>query len=197
MAQDRRWGGNEGYRLREKLAAWAAQIGPKLNPYPVMPEGVTDRAADVWESLLAIADAVGENVSVVSVSGKAMNIGSWPQMARVSCVSLVSVSQGEAPSLGVRLLMDLKTVFSDREAMFTGEVLVALANLDESPWGDLKGKPLDARRLANLLRPYEIVSKSVRVEDKILKGYAATDLFDAWTRYIPMKSTLVTTGVSC
>ena len=37
---------------------------------PVMPDGITDRPADVWEPLLAVADAAG---------------GDWPQTGRFAC----------------------------------------------------------------------------------------------------------------
>lgn len=63
----------EGYAIRDRLAAWAADVSTSLNPYPVMPEGICDRPADVWEALLSVADAAG---------------GSWPNRARVSAVTL-------------------------------------------------------------------------------------------------------------
>ena len=120
----------EGYVLRDRLAAWATQIRPLLTAYPAMPDGITDRNADVWEALLTVADAAG---------------GTWPERARVSAVSLVSDARGGKRSLGVRLLGDLHVVFGDRESMWTEEILSDLLILEESPWGDLKGKPLDAR----------------------------------------------------
>jgi hypothetical protein len=159
----------EGYQLRDRLAAWATQIRTTLDTYPPMPSGITDRNADVWESLLSVADAVG---------------GPWPDRARVSAVSLVSDALVGQPSLGLRLLGDLRTVFGDRDAMWTVEILVALVDLEESPWGDLKGKPLDARRLAHLLRPYGVVSKQVRLGEKSQKGYTKDNLWDSWSRYL-------------
>jgi hypothetical protein len=62
-----------------------------------MPDGVTDRAADVWEPLLAIADAAGED---------------WPKLAREACTELVTAAKTtDSGSLGVRLLADLRAVF--------------------------------------------------------------------------------------
>jgi hypothetical protein len=57
--------------------------------------------------------------------------------------------------------------------------------LDEAPWGDLKGKSLDARRLGNLLKSYGVSSTTVRIGDATPKGYRAEDLHDPWTRYLP------------
>lgn len=158
----------EGNRLRERLVAWAATLHRPL-PYPNMPEGVTDRPADVWEALLSVADIVG---------------GEWPNRARVAAVALVADAMGDRGSLGVRLLADLRTIFGESPAMATATILKALIELDEAPWGDLKGKPIDSRKLANFLRPYEVTSKNVRVGTDIVKGYAADDLFDPWQRYL-------------
>ena len=59
---------------------------------------------------------------------------------------------------------------------------------EESPWGDLRGKPLDARGLAYRLRKYDARPITITVagpEEKRLKGYVRADLADAWTRYLP------------
>jgi hypothetical protein len=57
--------------------------------------------------------------------------------------------------------------------------------MEEAPWGDLKGKPLDPRRLSNLLKPYGIQSKKVRIGEKTAQGYQRTCFWDAWSRYLP------------
>jgi Protein of unknown function (DUF3631) len=134
-----------------------------------MPNGIVDRNADVWEALLMIADAAG---------------GDWPERARVSAVTLVTAAIAATPSLGVRLLADLRTVFSENPVMSTHSIIDALIKLDESPWGDLRGKPLDARRLSNLLKPYGVERTTVRAGYEVAKGYRREDLHDAWTRYL-------------
>ena len=98
--------------------------------------------------------------------------------ACIGCFACFGCLRG-APSLGLRLLGDLRTVFGDRDAMWTVEILLSLVDLEESPWGDLKGKPLDARRLAHLLRPYGVVSKQVRLGEKSQKGYTKDNLWDS------------------
>jgi hypothetical protein len=64
-------------------------------------------------------------------------------------------------------------------------VLERLCRLDESPWEDLRGKRLDARTLANLLRPYAIKPKVIRVGEATPRGYERADFQDAWRRYLP------------
>ena len=55
--------------------------------------------------------------------------------------------------------------------------------LEESPWGDMRGKELDPRRLANLLKQYGIKSETIRIGESTPKGYTRESLYDAWTRY--------------
>ena len=69
--------------------------------------------------------------------------------------------------------------------MSTEQILEALHAIDEAPWDDLYGKPLNPRGLAQRLRRYEVSSTSVRVGDWTGKGYRKEDLHDAWARYLP------------
>ena len=89
---------DEGHELRGRLAGWAAAKGKILYAArPAMPAGIEDRNADVWEALFAIADAAG---------------GDWPKLAREAAVALIAAGREEEPSLGIRLLADLRTVTS-------------------------------------------------------------------------------------
>lgn len=159
--------------LRDRLAEWAASVRTEVtDAWPTMPTGIEDRPADVWEPLLAVADAAGAH---------------WPATARAACVALCADAQANSASLGVRLLDDLRAVFGDATAKSTASILDALVKIDESPWADLRGKPLDARGLASRLRQYGIRSTKVHVpgDAKKLQGYRAEDLYDAWLRYTP------------
>jgi hypothetical protein len=163
---------DDGHALRARLAGWAAAKAKILYAArPAMPVGIEDRNADVWEALFAIADAAG---------------GDWPTKAREAAVALIATTREEEPSLGIRLLADLRTVFGEAEALFTKTILGALHDIEESPWKDLRGdKSLDARGLALRLRQYGIKSKQVREGKQTSKGYARVDLVDAWARYLP------------
>ena len=129
-----------------------------------------DRDADVWEPLIAVADAVG---------------GSWPDRARAAAVALVAESKEVESSLGIRLLADVRKVFGSADQMTSREIIRDLLDLEEAPWGDLKGKPLDERGLANRLRAYGVKSKTIRLGTATAKGYRREDLHDVWLRYLP------------
>jgi hypothetical protein len=95
--------------------------------------------------------------------------------------------EGE-PSLGVRLLADIQTVFGTADKMSTDAILRALIEMKEAPWGDLKGKPLKDRGLAYRLKQYGIKSETIRIGEATLKGYKRTAFHDAWLRYVPSAS---------
>ncbi len=164
----------EGNALRNRLAAWAESVEEDLMDYwPVMPDGVEDRNADVWEALLSVAD---------------MADGDWHKFAREACIEMVADARETSPSLGIKLLQDLKTVFGEREQMSSHDILFALYDIEESPWASLRGSPLDARGLAYRLRGYNISPKTIRVGNATPKGYLATDLYDSWERYVPKQN---------
>lgn len=172
QAYRRRVHASDGHRIRDRLAAWARTVEATVSDaWPEMPAGIEDRDADIWEPLLAVADAAG---------------GEWPGRARCSAVALVAASKESTPSLGVRLLADLRLVFGDKAAMSTEDIVTALNGLEEAPWSEIvSGKPLNALGLAQRLRQFSISSKNIRNGDKVCKGYSAEDLSDAWARYLP------------
>jgi Protein of unknown function (DUF3631) len=171
----------EGEGLRVLLADWCASVAEKIgDQWPDMPAGVHDRPADVWEPLLVVADLAG---------------GRWPELARAACVAFVDGSREDVASLGVRLLGDLRDIFGEHEVVSTETILGKLHALEEAPWGDWYGKPLDSRGLAKLLKPYGICSTKVRIGEASVRGYRRDDLWDAWSRYLaPPSGTSGTSG---
>jgi hypothetical protein len=160
-----------GEALRRRLAGWAATIlDEATEARPEMPAGVDDRDADIWEPLLAVADIAG---------------GDWPKRARAAAVALVAVAREVEPSLNIRLLADLRTVFGDEEQMTTKRILAELCLLEDAPWNDLRGKPITDNQLARRLRQYGVKSRNVRIGDAVPKGYLRADLYDVWRRYLP------------
>jgi hypothetical protein len=170
----------QGHVLRDRLAEWATTVHDQVAAaWPEMPDGVSDRPADVWEPLLAVADAAG---------------GDWPERARTACLELVHAAhETNEASLGIRLLTDLRDkVYCGADRMPTAVILECLLRLDDAPWTDLDNdKPLTSRGLAKLLSQYvtadnqPIKSRTFRTASGTPKGYYAEDLADAWARYCP------------
>jgi hypothetical protein len=103
----------------------------------------------------------------------------------------------------VRLLVDLRATFGDRDAMHSLDIVATLVAMDEAPWADLRGKPIDQRRLAKLLSKYGVRSDDVRIGSKVAKGYKREWLHDAWARYLgpspvsPPESATCATAATC
>jgi Protein of unknown function (DUF3631) len=160
-------------QLRDWLAIWIeGNVDHLLETFPDMPAGIVDRAADVWEPLIAIADLAG---------------GDWPARARDAAVTLNRARVERDSSLGVQLLRDCRIIFTARnvDRLTTETLLEHLKNLDESPWGDLRGKPLDARGLARRLKKYGVHPGKHRFGEVTARGYLAEEFHDAWARYLP------------
>jgi hypothetical protein len=178
----RRIHAKEGEEIRDQLALWAEdKLSSVIDAWPEMPEGVTDRDADVWEALITVADVAG---------------GHWPERARTAAVTLVKEGKDSSPSLGVRLLSDLRDVFGDADKLPTDTVLRKLHAIDEAPWGDMRGKPLNDIGLAKRLKGYGIKPKLVRIGEGVSRGYARQDFHDAWKRYLPPLAAKAVTPVT-
>jgi hypothetical protein len=165
---------SEAEPLCDALSTWGAMAADELaDAWPEMPSGLADRAADVWAPLISIADMAG---------------GEWPERARAAAVALNEDRVAVDVSLGVRLLGDLRDLFDEKgDQLPTKDILEHLNALEDAPWGDLRGKPLDARGLARRLRKFGVVSATIRHGDETPKGYKREDLYDAFKRYLPPK----------
>ena len=169
--------------IHDELDVWATGAIPLLiDAEPDLPEELSDRAADVWEPLLAIADLAG---------------GDWPERARAAALALSAAVNIDDASLGIMVLRDIKSIFdaAGKDTMATAELVPALVAMEESPWGDLRGKSIDNRRLARELRQYGIRPRDLKIPDsdnKVQKGYRREDFVDAWDRYIPANATSAT-----
>jgi Protein of unknown function (DUF3631) len=161
-------------QLRKRLAALTDVVaGTLADAHPDLPAELDDRAWDGVEPLLAIADLAG---------------GGWPITSRAACVELYGGREIDDESSGVRLLADVRDVFEDRDTdrLATAGLLDGLHRVDEAPWGDWYGKPLSARSLAKMLRPYGVHSRTVRLDDGTTpKGYLREQFDEPWGRYTP------------
>lgn len=176
----RRWRRREAepvaVELREKIEEWIDQVHPGLaEARPALPDALSDRMQEGCEPLVAIAEALGHG-----------------DAARAALVELLATDRlDDQESIRLRLLADIRTIFEDRErtkrvrGIHTSTLLGALMKIEESPWSHLHGREIEARDLANLLRPYGVRPESIRLGEKVQKGYRRDKLADAWERYLP------------
>jgi hypothetical protein len=122
------------------VATWAlAHLSALRGREPRLPEALNDRAQDVWEPLLAIADEAG---------------GDWPTLARKAALAL-SVETNDDEDISVQLLTDCRTVFEDAdnpETMPSKAVVEALVAIEDRPWSSWSGgRPITQAKIARVL----------------------------------------------
>ncbi|PWU13608.1 MAG: hypothetical protein C5B50_18955 [Verrucomicrobia bacterium] len=158
--------------LRRRCARFAADHARAIRAAkPKIPVDLNDRAADVWDPLLALADVAG---------------GRWPALARDAATALSAMAQESSP-IGA-LLWDVLRAFSyyKAERLFSRNIIYFLGLLKERPWHEAMGsKKLNELWLAHQLRPYGIHPKTLRAAEMRAKGYERLDLLEVWLRYVP------------
>ena len=175
-----RWTGSKGealYRtlhvLGRGLARWVKDHGSALVACePTLPPELGNRAADNWFSLLAIADKLG---------------GDWPERARKAAKALSCQGITDSDSDGLQLLADIRDLFTDSgtDSLSSYDLCNQLTALEERSWGEWRyGKALSPSQLAKLLRPFGVRSRTIRLPERVLKGYQKADFHDAFTRYL-------------
>jgi putative DNA primase/helicase len=159
--------------LARGVARWVIDNRPLLRQCePAVPETLNDRAADNWSPLLTIAECIGQE---------------WGEKARKAAVVLSGNSETDTASEGVRLLGDIRELFHEKGCdRFGSEQLCDyLVDLEERPWAQWRhGKPVTPHQLAKLLRPYKVISRSIRVGERTGKGYHLDCFADAFDRYL-------------
>jgi hypothetical protein len=161
--------------LKAGIEAWVVEHLEELRlSEPDLPDELNDRAQDVCEPLLAIADLAGPEFAV---------------RARHALVTLMNAQQANSEeSIGVTLLAAIKAAFDldGVKQLSTDELIQRLSADPEAPWGQWHGQgKIDPRSLARLLKPFGVRSKSLGdPANRGKKGYMRFDFEDPWSRYL-------------
>ena len=129
-----------------------------------------NRTASNWQLMFAIADSLGEEVG-----------------ARARTIAQQIAGVTDMASAGVALLQDIKTMFeaSTLDHLTSKTIISNLTADTEKPWAEWqRGKPINEKGVASLLREYEIRSRNVGPEGAQAKGYRKADFRDVWERYL-------------
>jgi len=168
--------------LHQRLATWAAGAIAVLGAMDTeAPGALNDRAGEIWEPLLSIAELAG---------------GEWPQRARTAALTLHG-GERDTESDAVLLLAVCHDLFTTagKDRILTADLLRALVEREEGPWGQWWGREVAAAKtdeapngaagkLAGLLRPFGIIPRTIREGDRKGRGYVLSDFTDAFARYL-------------
>jgi len=172
----RREAREEAVPIREAMGRWAAaNLSTLRDARPELPDALDDRAQDLWEPLLAVADLAGAG---------------WAVAAWAAALALSTGAAREDESTRIRLLADCQRAFEERKSdrLVTADLIEALAEDEAAPWGDWHGRRITPQGLARLLRPFGVQPVVIRVGTTTLRGYRREDFEDAWSRYLPAPS---------
>ena len=162
-----------GAPLRAQLAAWRVTALEVLrDAAPEIPPELDDRAADVWEPLLAIANLAGSD---------------WATRARRAATVLSRLVSVDDDTIAVRLLQDVRQVFTE-ETIGSADLVHRLVRLEDRPWADWRsGCPISQARVAMLLRPFDVYPTKLRFGERTANGYTKRMFDDPWSRYLPRR----------
>ena len=170
--------------VKRQFARWADDMGETFAAARPDVGGLSNRAADNWEPLLALADLAG---------------GDWPKWARLSANKLTG-GEEEAPSINEELLRDIRAAFDRRKTakLWTTDLLQELCADDEAPWATFnfrQNKPISARQLSKRLSEFDIKPKDIKERFEVRKGYRLEDFTDAFARYLDVGGSVSATAL--
>jgi hypothetical protein len=160
----------EGESLRRRATRWSMDHKNEI-PDVAVPTGLNDRARDNWRPLIQIATCAG---------------GEWPEMTRE--VAPIFTANDEIDTAdGVALLADIREILSSYtdEKIPSAMLVTRLAQRSDRPWASYRGgKPMNELQMAQVLRPFDISPKKIRIGNRSLQGYEVHEFDEAVRRYV-------------
>jgi putative DNA primase/helicase len=167
-----------------RLRSWAPEVD--LDAESQLPPQLSNRQADNWRPLIAIADTFGPE---------------WGRRARDAAIELTLAHQDE--DAGRLLLHDIRCIFDERrvDRLSSEELVAALNDLDDSMWcewrgpqGDQQPRRLSKGGLAQMLMSFDIRPRTIwpphrSPVSKSKKGYLRLQFESAWRSYCDASST--------
>ncbi|MDR3429989.1 DUF3631 domain-containing protein [Silvimonas sp.] len=157
--------------VQRQFARWADDHGETFAGMRPTLDGLSNRTADNWEPLLALADLAG---------------GEWPRIARIAAHKLTG-SEDEAPSFNEELLGDIKAVFERLKVdrIHSADLIEELCRDEEAAWATYnRGRPVTGKQLSRRLKDFGIKSSDLRIAINVRKGYKLEQFADVFTRYL-------------
>jgi len=159
--------------LKQQCARFVLDHAAEIaSAHPAIPPALNDRAADIWEPLLVLADLAG---------------GEWPQSVRQAAVALSANAQETSPIASLLLDICLVFIVAQTDRMFSRTLVEELnARSSGRPWAEMRhGKEIDEAWLAKQLRPYAVRPRTLWIGGAQAKGYYQEDFTETFQRYIP------------
>jgi hypothetical protein len=161
---------------RSKLLAWAAEVIPG-GVAMVVPKTGNRRIMDCWNPLFVIAHLLG---------------GEWPERC-LRAFQALNQRDAEEDNPGTELLRDIRRVFEleGGTAIHTSVLVESLIALDDSRWADWnRGRGINAKGVAKLLKPYRVRSQQIKIQGLNRHGYPMASFERPFAKYCPVSPSL-------
>jgi hypothetical protein len=158
--------------IHDALEAWSKGVDLRATQ-PKMPEWMSDRQEDIWEPLLAIADAIGGDV---------------PELAREA--ARVLCNNDDELGYGATQLAAIRKVVGDQNRITSADLINGLWKADALPSRLMEDDQPNHKKIGHWLSKF-ITSyggspaRKLRFGEQTLRGYDGTDLKSLFDRYCP------------
>lgn len=147
--------------LSASLVKWGQRHANILGEcWPEPPEGIEDRAAELWEPLLAVGEVVG---------------GKWKGRMHRACRILglgEPEDQDDEPSTPVEMLLaDMATVFMGEDRLATRTIVERLQLLPGSAWKRFPNVVTAGKEIAAMLEPRGVAPTPCWLDGVTVRGY--------------------------
>ena len=163
-----------GAEIRAQLARWALDHGTTFAEQDPPMGRWTNRAADNWRPLFAVADMAG---------------GAWPARIRRAADAVTGRAAERATTADHKsmLLMDCRRVFDEAACPFMASHGLdgALHAMEDRPWSEYRGRPLTATLRGRWLRGFGVHGAK---DARDVRGYYRAAFHEAWKTYGPPPS---------
>jgi putative DNA primase/helicase len=156
---------------RAQFLKWAMDNASIIGTSTIEPPNVgSDRAVDNWLPLFTIAKQISPE---------------WYKKCE-QAYQLLEANAKE-PELPTLLLEDLRLLLVNHggKSISSAELVSKLVEDKDKPWCEVNnGRSMSAHKLAEMLKPYGIKPKSIRIGINTPRGYDIADFKDTFERYL-------------
>ena len=157
--------------LRQKCRRFIDDNWDKItDTEPVLPDFLNDRAADIWEPLVAIATVISDDCL----------------QKTHSAINKLAKKDDDAISITVQLLGDIRQIFGNDAYIDSITLVNELNKIEDSPWAEWnRGREMTVHSLAGKLKLFGIKPRQDRAGGYHTRKYYKEDFADAFSRYLP------------
>lgn len=158
-------------QIQRRLARWAIDNSTQFAELRPIMDGLSNRNADNYEPLLAIAMLAGDE---------------WVNRIKSAALKLTEFD-GDSLSISEKLLADIRNIFTQHtlDKISSLNLISKLCNDEEDIWATYnRGRSITANQISTRLAKYGIKSKNMRIDNHVCKGYEVSQFTDAFTRYL-------------